>query len=62
MSPTSRGSQGYVLCDAMFMRSYAYTRDIHKWVMFANYIFANITSLRREISSRENFQVHGKVK
>ena len=44
------------------MRSYVCTRDIHKWVMFANYIFANITSFAKfaKISSRENFQVHGK--
>ena len=43
------------------MRSYVCTRDIHKWVMFANYIFANITSFAKfaKISSRENFQVHG---
>ena len=43
------------------MRSYVCTRDIHKWVMFANYIFANITSVAKfaKISSRENFQVHG---
>ena len=43
------------------MRSYVCTRDIHKRVMFANYIFANITSFAKfgKISSRENFQVHG---
>ena len=47
--------------DAIFMRSYVCTRDIHKRVMFANYIFANITSFAKfaKISSRENFQVHG---
>ena len=44
------------------MRSYVCTSDIHKRVMFANYIFANITSFAKfaKISSRENFQVHGK--
>ena len=43
------------------MRSYVCTRDIHKRVMFANYIFANITSFVKfaKILSRENFQVHG---
>ena len=43
------------------MRSDVCTRDIHKRVMFANYIFANITSFAKfaKISSRENFQVHG---
>ena len=42
------------------MRSYVCTRDIHKRV-FANYIFANITSFAKftKISSCENFQVHG---
>ena len=29
------------------MRSYVCTRDIHKRVMFANYIFANITSFAK---------------
>ena len=44
------------------MRSYVCARDIHKRVMFANYIFANTTSFAKfaKISSRENFQVHGK--
>ena len=43
------------------MRSYVCTRDIHKRVMFANYIFANITSFAKfaKILSRENFQVYG---
>ena len=43
------------------MRSYVCTSNIHKRVMFANYIFANITSFAKfaKISSRENFQVHG---
>ena len=45
----------------MFMRSYVCTKDIHKRVMFANYIFANITSFAKfaKISPSENFQVHG---
>ena len=29
---------GCLLCDAIFMRSYVCTRDIHKRVMFASYI------------------------
>ena len=38
-----------------------YTRDTHKWVMFANYTFANSTSFSKftKILSHENLQVHG---
>ena len=36
-----------VASDAMFMRSDVCTRDIHKRVMFANYIFAKITSFAK---------------
>ena len=45
------------LCVAMYVQETSTKR-----VMFANYIFANITSFAKfaKISSRENFQVHGR--